>query len=688
MNESQKTVPSGAHWEIFEQIWQAYSGDAAWQVVADLSRFHRIQASPGYRQAAHLLHQRLVQDGLQAQILSYPADERTTFWARRSFQEWDCTGATLHLVAPEGEARLLADFRACPISLIQRSTSFEGQAEVVLLEDGEEQGDYDGLEIAGKVVLSQGDLRRVWELAVEQRGAAGILFDGMRHVDPVRPKGDLPDVRQYTSFWWQPGDTRCFGFVLTPRQGQALRQLLKNSHDPVRVQARVTSRLYDGAMEVVQADIPGESQDRVLVVAHLCHPQPSANDNASGAAAALEAARTLQSLIASGALPRPKRTIRFLWMPEITGMHAYVAGLEEDLERFVAGINLDMVGEDQDQTGSVWLIERPPDAAASFAPELLARLRAEMPALKGMTGVAPSHTGIGAYPLYRQAEVPFSGGSDHIVLSDPTVGIPTPMLIQWPDRFYHTSADTPDRTDPRSLAQAGSLAAIYAYWLAAAGPQEVTWLGYEMVARFKTQAVEAARSAATEALALADGESLAQAMAGLDRRLAYLLDRQKAALGTLQRLASIGCPVEDLQAEAVRAAHRELAWAKSAIDLRATTLGLESLPQLQPQDLSEEEQQAARLIPVRQVRGPVSLSDHLRGLDEETQQGWRQLLQAHKDSAWYTLTPLALYWADGARSVLGIAGLVELESGQRDVELTLAYFQLLEKLGFVTLKRT
>ena len=60
----------------FEQIWQTYSGEAAWQMVVDLCRFHRIQASPGYRQAAQLLHQRLVEDGLQAEIVSLPADKR------------------------------------------------------------------------------------------------------------------------------------------------------------------------------------------------------------------------------------------------------------------------------------------------------------------------------------------------------------------------------------------------------------------------------------------------------------------------------------------------------------------------------------------------------------------------------------------------------------------------------------
>ena len=51
-----------------------------------------------------------------------------------------------------------------------------------------------------------------------------------------------------------------------------------------------------------------------------------------------------------------------------------------------------------------------------------------------------------------------------------------------------------------------------------------------------------------------------------------------------------------------------------------------------------------------------------------------------------TLTTLALYWADGSRTVLGIADLVEMESGTRDVELILAYFRILEKLGLVAIR--
>ena len=67
--------------QTFETIWQTFSGDAAWQAVADLSRYHRVQASPGSLRAARWLRERLLADGLQAQVLSYPADEQTQFWA-------------------------------------------------------------------------------------------------------------------------------------------------------------------------------------------------------------------------------------------------------------------------------------------------------------------------------------------------------------------------------------------------------------------------------------------------------------------------------------------------------------------------------------------------------------------------------------------------------------------------------
>jgi len=50
-----------------------------------------------------------------------------------------------------------------------------------------------------------------------------------------------------------------------------------------------------------------------------------------------------------------------------------------------------------------------------------------------------------------------------------------------------------------------------------------------------------------------------------------------------------------------------------------------------------------------------------------------------------TLPILAQYWADGERTVLEIADLVEMETRQRDVELLVEHFRLLAKMGLVKL---
>ena len=131
--------------KMFTTIRQEFSGEAARNYVAAISRFHRIQASPGYRQAALYCLTELRTAGLNAEILTFPANEQAQFWSARSFQEWEVRQATLHLISPEKEQRKLADFRDCPISLIQRSVTFEGEAEIVVLEDGRiaEQGTHD-----------------------------------------------------------------------------------------------------------------------------------------------------------------------------------------------------------------------------------------------------------------------------------------------------------------------------------------------------------------------------------------------------------------------------------------------------------------------------------------------------------------------------------------------------------------
>src|SRR5439155_1631772 len=75
--------------------------------------------------------------------------------------------------------------------------------------------------------------------------------------------------------------------------------------------------------------------------------------------------------------------------------------------------------------------------------------------------------GTSGYALFKWAVTPFSGGSDHYLFADPAVGIPCPMVIQWPAKFYHTNADTIDKVDPAMLRRAAIMASAYAYAVAA-----------------------------------------------------------------------------------------------------------------------------------------------------------------------------------------------------------------------------
>ena len=96
---------------------------------------------------------------------------------------------------------------------------------------------------------------------------------------------------------------------------------------------------------------------------------------------------------------------------------------------------------------------------------MVARIRSDPAASAEFVRPAPGGRGLRRSPAQlatasrscdgmRSRERAFSRGlrSLHPVRT-PRVGIPTPMIIDWPDKFYHTSADTPDKVSPNALAR-------------------------------------------------------------------------------------------------------------------------------------------------------------------------------------------------------------------------------------------
>ena len=120
-----------------------------------------------------------------------------------------------------------------------------------------------------------------------------------------------------------PADREGFGFALSLRQFLSLRDLIDRGQKVV-MRAHVRSRTYPGKMNVISAAIPGHRP----VGRRTDHGRPRLRDDRDARRqrqlhgrrhTILEVARTLARLIKSGELPPPRRTIRFLWGPEISG---------------------------------------------------------------------------------------------------------------------------------------------------------------------------------------------------------------------------------------------------------------------------------------------------------------------------------------------------------------------------------
>lgn len=654
---------------LLQRLGAEISGQACMDHLYTITRHHRIQASPGYRAAAEDCVRILQGSGVAASITPYPATGRRWEWNNLTPQEWVCHDATLWLLGPDvATSERLAWYGEMPIAVIQRSTAAQAVALLAVVENPESADSWTG-DLAGKVALvGNGDIHRIWTHA-RKAGVVGLLTDRMTYHPPVRPQGDLADARQYTSFWWSPDEAKGWGFVLTPRQGAQLRALA--AAGPVWLKAEIDARFYDGTIENVEAVIPGETEEEVLVVAHLCHPKPSANDNASGPAACMEAARAIQKLMNDGSLPKPRRSIRFLHVPEMTGTYAHLAN-HPHRERIVAALNVDMVGQDQAQTGSSLLCEYPPLACPSFAGDLMAAVLAEVarevPSLGG---------GSGRYALFRHAVTPFSGGSDHCILSDPSVGIPCPMLIQWPDRFYHTSADTPDRSDPAMLKRISLMTAAYAYFLASAGPAEVAWLAGEMAAAFPAQLHGAVAESPNPAEALAFRVQRKEAdLVSLNRLLSA--DEQATFAPTLARMTAQVRQIGTMELERrVASGPGDTGLTDTEAHAGSPATGLTAAGSILPGWTGPGD--LAALRPVRLFPGPIRLREPLCSLPETDVESWYAFAASHPG----TSTEHLLYWADGRRTLAEVCRLTELETGRCDRSFALGYFQLLAQMGLV-----
>jgi hypothetical protein len=594
--------------EQMDEIIGEASGENAWNTVAEINAFNRQRTDEEF--AANFFETKVVFEKLRkygldgAEIVAFPGGEA---WRPLLGELWEVKPVRQKLASINDMLPMLASGSAT--SDVTAELAWVGRGTPKEVADAK---------VEGKIAVTEGNLMTAYTAAVQQ-GALGIvsISQSRPYFDPLQMPWTGISFRGmgYESVTGQAGATRAkpqeprFAFQLPVREGDFLkRRLLAN--EKITVRARVESKMEQADLENVTCRIPGTDPGagEVILSAHLFEgfAKQGANDNISGSAAILETARVLNTLISEGRLPRPRRTIRFIWGPEFSGIGKWVEANKELMEKTLCNINLDMVGEWLSKNQSFFCLMRTTYGNPHYINDVMENYyrfvgegnreriqnRSTPARVVPVRVVAP----FGAdEPFYYSIETHY-GASDHEVFNDWGVGVPGVMMIAWPDKWYHTSGDVADKSDPTQLKRAVAIAAAGAYTVAAAGADEAADIASE-VASNASRRLGHALALSIDALNRTSAETFGEDYKFARWTIEAVVINEKETLDSVLELApssrELAAHVARLKKAVETAGAAELAAVDAHMLTVAGRLGLKPAAIV----LSSEEKQAARLVP-------------------------------------------------------------------------------------------
>jgi len=472
--------------EYFRDVRAMYSGDRAKEVVAFMDGKFRVPGNAGFDASIDHVVEVLTAAGYVAEEDASPDAALTYRVQHRVMDEptWEPVSGSLDLLGPTGGPLLEYSSNMNMMAINSYSTSPQGlEAELVYVGDGGAE-QFEGLDVRGKVVFGETNVRRLFSEAVQNRGAIGVLSYSM-------PAYTRPEINQHSiQFSGLPMDPehRSWGVRLSYAARERLKQALDAG--PVRVRVTLETRIYEADELELIADVHGRTHpdERFVLSAHV--QEPGANDNASGVAAQAEVARVLAELVRNGSF-QPDRTISMLWGDEIASTRRYIADDPERAAGIRWGMSLDMVGEDTDKTGGTFLIEKMPDPSAIWTrgDDEHTDWWNEGRRPLSVDDLTPHY--LNDFVLGRcldQSAVtgwvvrtnPYEGGSDHV----PFLRADIPGLLLWhfTDMFYHTDGDRVDKVSPQSLENVGVCTMVAAMTLTSADGETARFIIGELEA--------------------------------------------------------------------------------------------------------------------------------------------------------------------------------------------------------------
>jgi Zn-dependent M28 family amino/carboxypeptidase len=611
---------------------------------------------PKFAQTAEYLAGAMRDAGLKnVEILNAPADGVTQagFWTMP--MAWDIRRGTLEIVSSKLplESRLLADYQSIPTSVGMWSgaTPPEGVAAEVIEVKTFSPEAIRHMDLRGKFILTGEEVSGSKWMLIDT-GAAGVI-------SAFTENPDLKDGHQWLNAWGDYGwafikkSTPLVRFSISPRQFAFLEKLLAGG--PVKVKALVDSRYYEGQYPIVTGVIPGSGpeQEEVLTLGHSS--EQGAQDNATGVSAMLEAMASLHRLIASGRLPRPKRTIRILTMGEMYGSMPYVTSHLDRMRRTVAALCLDTPASPYEMSGTEYTFYMNPHVAKSYVDALILK-------------IATTYFPRVQRPWHSHE---YMSGTD-TYLSDPMIGVPTSWAYSGTGVVtHHNSEDTPDRVDARSLRDVSVVDATFLYYLASAGDAEARWLAEIALSRGYEQVLASAEPFFDRALHAREAGELSAILRDSLEKIEYAVGREKQAVVSASRLSESTKPkFDELAARLESFGKEQVSRLRQIADRRSAELGLAIAvrPLAAIPDVS-----GSRLVVQRKRIGTIPL-DELSPADRE----------GYPSGAWSGVAIRALYWCDGRRNLAEVSRLTRLELGEVNFDF-IGYFRFLARHGYVDL---
>jgi len=456
---------------------------AAMDLVVFMDQYWRLAGNAGYNATIDRLRTRLRASGFRDRPSPVSSQGGSQTWIEEygKAQGWDYSVGTLTLLgggSAKDEVLLSREQQRVALCINSFSTP-AGGVEAPVFDVGQgTDADFANIEVKGAVVLGDGSTGRLWQAAVVRRGAIGVISPSM--AEYVRPGSTAADAAKPRSEWdvlqWGsiPYDEarKAFGFKATPKAAARIRERLKSG--PGRVKVEVASTFTPGPYRTLVAEIPGavKPDERIILVAHI--QEPGANDNSTGCATLVELVRAVNQAIQAGKLPKPDRTLTFLWGDEMGASRQWMVDHPTEAKQVRYMFSLDMTGEDPIKTGGPFLIEKMPDPSAVWGrpsdPHTEwggGQYKAE--SLKGsllndvFLAICQRHAKGTNWIVQTN---PYEGGSDHSIFL--RQGVPALLAWHFPDWFYHTSLDRPDKTSPAEMKHSGISIGATALFLASA----------------------------------------------------------------------------------------------------------------------------------------------------------------------------------------------------------------------------